>query len=747
LPEHVLFDLHVLDLEYGQAALLDLGEAEVLVDAGNGPDVATYFDACNCIDGDIELAVISHAHIDHYGGFVRLIKSGYRFAEVWEPGYAPRAVGEYSKFLAALNAAPMVRRPIRAWYPPATESGRIEWSASESIPGARFSILHSRVPPSSESDADDQEGERPRGTMGRRDVNVNNTSIVLLVEVEGVRILFPGDAEARPSRDRPPAPPEPELIDLATRVPGALKADILMAPHHGSGSASTQPFIDAVDPRIVLFSAHTRFMRAMPDKQVLARYASPRRQLLSTDRDRAACMDHILVRAYDTGFIGFQQRRSVDGEVRWHGRLASGSEVTHETLLECLRRNEERLSGRQGPAAGAEDAWGEMTADPNTPAQCPTDRLDVVDALRGADLTGVVLPGGTFSGMNLDGAILRGALLRDAYLSGASLIGADLSLADLRGATLAAANMSNSKMIGSWPPLDLRRVVLTGADLTWSHLARSDMSGANLEDVTLAHADMRDFIMLGGEFRPLTLRSADLRNGLLEPSPDLDARRLVPDLVLADYLPTLRFEQSPHALVALREELRKAGVRRRERELTYAIEHGSRLKSGGVESAFGWLLFEAPCRYGMTVARPLKALAWSWAIFAILYYACMRFGRRSGLMLVAVRRRRSDAGKTRTCVRRIRWRHASARSRWGTILANLGDEARLLWISFVFSLRSAFNLKFRWFEAGTWIRMMHAREFELEPRGKVRVLAGVQSLLSLYLIAIWLLTYFGRPFG
>jgi hypothetical protein len=30
--------------------------------------------------------------------------------------------------------------------------------------------------------------------------------------------------------------------------------------------------------------------------------------------------------------------------------------------------------------------------------------------------------------------------------------------------------------------------------------------------------------------------------------------------------------------------------------------------------------------------------------------------------------------------------------------------------------------------------------------GWVRVIAGMQSLLSLYLLAIWLLTYFGRPF-
>jgi hypothetical protein len=31
-------------------------------------------------------------------------------------------------------------------------------------------------------------------------------------------------------------------------------------------------------------------------------------------------------------------------------------------------------------------------------------------------------------------------------------------------------------------------------------------------------------------------------------------------------------------------------------------------------------------------------------------------------------------------------------------------------------------------------------------RRMVRFIAGVQSLLGLYLLAIWVLTYFGRPF-
>jgi hypothetical protein len=34
----------------------------------------------------------------------------------------------------------------------------------------------------------------------------------------------------------------------------------------------------------------------------------------------------------------------------------------------------------------------------------------------------------------------------------------------------------------------------------------------------------------------------------------------------------------------------------------------------------------------------------------------------------------------------------------------------------------------------------------LRATGWVRTVAGIQSLLSVYLLALWVLTYFGRPF-
>jgi hypothetical protein len=63
-----------------------------------------------------------------------------------------------------------------------------------------------------------------------------------------------------------------------------------------------------------------------------------------------------------------------------------------------------------------------------------------------------------------------------------------------------------------------------------------------------------------------------------------------------------------------------------------------------------------------------------------------------------------------------------------------------------FSLLSAFHIGWRDLNVGTWIARIQAREYALRATGWSRVISGLQSLLSVYLLAIWAQTYFGRPF-
>jgi competence protein ComEC len=59
---------------------------------------------------------------------------------------------------------------------------------------------------------------------------------------------------------------------LLREQPLALAGDLLIAPHHGSRSASSAAFLDAVAPRFVAVSAGYRNRFRHPTPEVLARY-------------------------------------------------------------------------------------------------------------------------------------------------------------------------------------------------------------------------------------------------------------------------------------------------------------------------------------------------------------------------------------------------------------------------------------------------------------------------------------------
>jgi competence protein ComEC len=89
----------------------------------------------------------------------------------------------------------------------------------------------------------------------------NDASCVLRVEGTYTALL-PGDIEA---------PAEDALV--ATQA-AALRADVLLAPHHGSRTSSSPAFVDAVRPRVVIHAAGWRHHFRHPRPEVVARYAA-----------------------------------------------------------------------------------------------------------------------------------------------------------------------------------------------------------------------------------------------------------------------------------------------------------------------------------------------------------------------------------------------------------------------------------------------------------------------------------------
>jgi competence protein ComEC len=88
----------------------------------------------------------------------------------------------------------------------------------------------------------------------------NDASCVLKVESPGGRILLPGDIERKA---------ESLLVE---RYGDELSAEVLIAPHHGSNSSSTQAFVQRVQPRTVLYPAGYRNRFGFPKQVVLERW-------------------------------------------------------------------------------------------------------------------------------------------------------------------------------------------------------------------------------------------------------------------------------------------------------------------------------------------------------------------------------------------------------------------------------------------------------------------------------------------
>lgn len=179
------------DVGQGDALVLNAGgDAAVVVDAGPDPDPVD-----RCLDrldvATVPLVVLSHFHADHADGLAG-VYDGRRVDEVDVTSLAePVARAEE----VARATGGRMRVP---GYTEVRRVGQLSLQVLGPVPG----VTHHG------SAAD--EGSGP-----------NNASVVLLVEVRGIRLLLTGDVE-----------PEAQAV-LARSLPG-LVVDVLKIPHHGS---------------------------------------------------------------------------------------------------------------------------------------------------------------------------------------------------------------------------------------------------------------------------------------------------------------------------------------------------------------------------------------------------------------------------------------------------------------------------------------------------------------------------------
>ena len=280
-------------------------------------------------------------------------------------------------------------------------------------------------------------------------------------------------------------------------------------------------------------------------------------------------------------------------------------------------------------------------------------------------------------------------------------------LANFENANLRSANFDDTTLFAA----DLR-----GADLSY----------ASLRGAEIARADFSNAVLVGTDFQGALANSTDFSGTLFEPIniPKIES------MFATRGLHTAYWENSPSGLVMLREAFKKAGMRRQEKEVTFAIRRSERINDGGVLSAVRYTFFELPVGYGLYPFRSVAIICAFVFMFAIFYYLSIS-GRRVGGQVFLIWP--SDSIKALT-----------SNPANPELLGKKGISG--VKFALYFSLLSASHIGWRDLNVGSWIARLSPEEFGLRGTGSVRVLSGLQSLLTVYLLALAVLAYFGRPF-
>jgi competence protein ComEC len=147
--------------------------------------------------------------------------------------------------------------------------------------GVRFEVLH----PQAASYAD-------------ATLKANARSCTLKITASGKSILLAGDIEAEQ---------EAQLV----RREG-LHADVLLAPHHGSGTSSTSAFLLAVRPQAAIFQVGHRNRYRHPKPEVYERYGAMHIERYRTDHAGALTLEfdeNIRISSYRSTHARYWQAR------------------------------------------------------------------------------------------------------------------------------------------------------------------------------------------------------------------------------------------------------------------------------------------------------------------------------------------------------------------------------------------------------------------------------------------------------
>ncbi len=228
--------VHFLDVGQADCALIECDNSFALIDGGNtldGPTVVTYLEQQGV--QRLNLVVATHPHEDHIGGLPEVLKA-FPADNIWSSDLPYRNSNVYALTEAVTAQSKQLQYPQ---------------------PGFTFRLGSATI--------------TVLGPVHSNYEDVNNLSLVLMVEYGEIRFLFTGDME----RDA-----EIELLDSGADV----KADVLKVGHHGSYSSTSYRFLREVAPTYGVISVGAANDYGHPHEEPMSRLRDAEVTIFRTDK-------------------------------------------------------------------------------------------------------------------------------------------------------------------------------------------------------------------------------------------------------------------------------------------------------------------------------------------------------------------------------------------------------------------------------------------------------------------------------
>ena len=230
--------IYFLNIGQGDSQLISFPSVKILIDGGRDQRVLSELDKAlpDFDDNIIDLVILTHPDSDHFGGLIEVLKN-YKVGAFVSNGQ----LGKGKKFKELQKT--LVNSNLRA----------INILTGDKI---RYQDYLIRI-------------ISPDPVALNRD-NKNEASIVLLLEVNGNKVLLTGDIGFET---------ENRLLQEYD-----LKSDILKVAHHGSRFSSGREFVEQVNPKISIIEVGKN-PYGHPHPQVLEILASANSTIYRTDVD------------------------------------------------------------------------------------------------------------------------------------------------------------------------------------------------------------------------------------------------------------------------------------------------------------------------------------------------------------------------------------------------------------------------------------------------------------------------------